>query len=95
MPEVALELAPELIPELPPPELPLEEPPLELMPELDMPLEPAPELLPALLDADDWLGIESVVPLDADGLPGPDEREYRESFVVTHVRVGVPLGPVV
>ena len=88
------ELAPEVIPELdPPPELPVEDPPLELMPELDMPLESVPELLPPLLD---WLGIESVVPpLDADGLPGPDEREYRESLVVTQVRVGVPLGPVV
>lgn len=94
MPELAPELAPELIPELdPPPELPLEEPPLELMPELDIPLESVSELLPPLLD---WLGIESVVPLlDADGLPGPDEREYRESLVVTQVRVGVPLGPVV
>jgi len=93
MPELASELIPDELPplELPLPELALEELPLVLMPELDMPLEPDPEVLPLLLD-----GMDSVVPLlDSDRVSVPEVREYRESFVVTQVSVGVPPGPVV
>jgi hypothetical protein len=93
MPELAPELVPDELPplELPLPELPLDELPLVLIPELDIPLEPDPELLPLLLH-----GMESDDPLlESDGVSVPDVREYRESFVVTQVRVGVPPGPVV
>ena len=100
MPELASELMPELPPdELPLPELPLDDPPppddeplpLELMLESDMLLDA--ELLTMLLLLD---GMESdEPPLEDDGAEAPDDREYRESSVVTHVSVGVPLAPVV
>ena len=55
------------------------------------PGKPAVLLAMLLLD-----GMESdEPPLEADDAEPPEDREYRESSVVTHVSVGVPLAPVV
>lgn len=58
---------------------------------LEAPLDDIPDDEPLPDDSDPMLEDAPLEP----GEPDPDEREYRESLVVTHVRVGVPPEPVV